>query len=219
MEYRAIRYETLGAVARVTATRPHVLNAQSRVMILELDGALAAATADDAVRVVIVAGAGTHFSAGHDLGSPEELADQAARALDRIELAGGHAVAEEDARIRLGHHGLGARRTEGDRRVLAGRAAAEVLPTDDDAVAGLIPVGDERRVPAEDARRPVHHVDGVHPSGVDTYQDLADAGGRAVDVCAVQDGRSAELILNDSVHRLDHGLHRRNTLPRVSVAQ
>src|SRR5262245_43828607 len=82
MEYRAMRYETLGAVARVTADRPHVLNAQSRVMILELDRALATAAADDAVRVVIVAGAGAHFSAGHDLGSPEELADQAANPVD-----------------------------------------------------------------------------------------------------------------------------------------
>ena len=82
MDYRAIRYETLGAVARVTADRPHVLNAQSRVMILELDRALAAAAGDDAVRVVIVAGAGAHFSAGHDLGSPEELADQEANPVD-----------------------------------------------------------------------------------------------------------------------------------------
>ena len=78
MEYRTIRYEQLGAVARITANRPEVLNAQSRVMILELDEAFRAASEDDATRVIVVAGAGAHFSAGHDLGSPEELEDQKA---------------------------------------------------------------------------------------------------------------------------------------------
>src|SRR5690349_18663204 len=78
MDYRTIRYEQLGAVARITANRPEVLNAQSRVMILELDAAFRAASEDDATRVIIVAGAGAHFSAGHDLGSREELEDQKA---------------------------------------------------------------------------------------------------------------------------------------------
>ena len=31
MDFRTIRYEQLGAVARITANRPEVLNAQSRV--------------------------------------------------------------------------------------------------------------------------------------------------------------------------------------------
>ncbi len=78
MDYRTIRYEQLGAVVRITANRPEVLNAQSRVMILELDEAFRAASDDDATRVIIVAGAGAHFSAGHDLGTPEELEDQKA---------------------------------------------------------------------------------------------------------------------------------------------
>ena len=78
MDFRTIRYEQLGAVVRITANRPEVLNAQSRVMILELDEAFRAASEDDATRVIIVAGAGAHFSAGHDLGSPDELEDQKA---------------------------------------------------------------------------------------------------------------------------------------------
>jgi len=78
MEYRALLYEKLGAVLRITANRPEVLNAQSRVMIHELDHAFRMATEDSETRVVIVAGAGAHFSAGHDLGSPEELEDQKA---------------------------------------------------------------------------------------------------------------------------------------------
>src|SRR6202011_3263285 len=78
MDFRTIRYEKLGAVLRITANRPEVLNAQSRVMILELDEAFRAASEDDETRVIIVAGAGAHFSAGHDLGSPDELEDQKA---------------------------------------------------------------------------------------------------------------------------------------------
>lgn len=76
MDFRTILYEKLGAVLRITTNRPDALNAQSRVMIVELDQAFRMAVEDDETRVVIVAGAGAHFSAGHDLGSPEELEDQ-----------------------------------------------------------------------------------------------------------------------------------------------
>ena len=65
MDFRTIRYEQLGAVVRITANRPEVLNAQSRVMIVELDEAFRAATDHAATRAIIVAGAGNHFSAGH----------------------------------------------------------------------------------------------------------------------------------------------------------
>ena len=78
MDFRTIRYEQLGAVVRITANRPEVLNAQSRVMLVELDEAFRAASEDDATRAIIVAGAGPHFSAGHDLGSPDEIEDQKA---------------------------------------------------------------------------------------------------------------------------------------------
>jgi enoyl-CoA hydratase len=78
MNFRTILYEKLGAVLRITTNRPEALNAQSRVMILELDQAFRMAVEDDGARVVIVAGAGAHFSAGHDIGSPEELEDQKA---------------------------------------------------------------------------------------------------------------------------------------------
>src|SRR5262245_5465788 len=76
MTFHALTYEKLGTVLRITANRPAVLNAQSRVMIVELDAAFRAAAEDAETRVIIVAGAGRHFSAGHDLGSREEMEDQ-----------------------------------------------------------------------------------------------------------------------------------------------
>jgi enoyl-CoA hydratase len=65
--FEAIRYESDGPVATITLNRPDAANAQNSQMLDELDAALDLADADDAVRVVVVAGAGKHFSAGHDL--------------------------------------------------------------------------------------------------------------------------------------------------------
>ena len=79
MPYDTLLLAQSGAVLEITVNRPEVLNAQSRFMREELDAALAAAAEDDSVRVVIIAGAGDHFSAGHDIGSPQEKADQARR--------------------------------------------------------------------------------------------------------------------------------------------
>ncbi len=54
-------------VAQVTMNRPAVFNAFDEAMIAELDAAFAALIEDDAVRVIVLAGAGKHFSAGADL--------------------------------------------------------------------------------------------------------------------------------------------------------
>ena len=54
-------------VAQVTMNRPAVFNAFDEAMIAELDAAFAALEADAAVRVIVLAGAGKHFSAGADL--------------------------------------------------------------------------------------------------------------------------------------------------------
>jgi enoyl-CoA hydratase len=65
--FTTIRYEVEGPVATITMNRPDVANAQNSAMIDEIDAAFDLADADDAVRVVILAGAGKHFSSGHDL--------------------------------------------------------------------------------------------------------------------------------------------------------
>jgi enoyl-CoA hydratase len=75
MQFKTLLWERFDAVVRITTNRPHVLNAQSRVLLKELDQAFLRAVDDPAIRVIILAGAGKHFSAGHDLGSPEEIED------------------------------------------------------------------------------------------------------------------------------------------------
>src|SRR5215472_13171385 len=77
-DYRYLTYEPLdeGTIARITLNRPEARNAQSRGLLAELGDAMLAAEADDRVRVVILGGAGPLFSAGHDLGSPDAVAER-----------------------------------------------------------------------------------------------------------------------------------------------
>ncbi len=67
MAFEQIRYDAAGGVVTVTLNRPEKLNAVTAVLIRELLDAFDAADADDAVRVVIVTGAGRAFCAGADL--------------------------------------------------------------------------------------------------------------------------------------------------------
>ena len=54
-------------LARVTMSRPGVANAFDELMIAELDAAFAQLADEVDVRVIVLAGAGKHFSAGADL--------------------------------------------------------------------------------------------------------------------------------------------------------
>jgi enoyl-CoA hydratase len=78
MDYKQIRYQP-GKVARVILNRPRYRNAQSKVLLEEMDDAFNRAIIDNDVRVIVLSGEGEHFSAGHDLGTPEEIADQKKR--------------------------------------------------------------------------------------------------------------------------------------------
>ncbi|WP_067482979.1 enoyl-CoA hydratase [Actinomadura hibisca] len=71
-----VRYERRGPVAVVTMDRPEYRNAQNSAMTYALDEAFYRAAEDDDVAVVVLAGAGPHFSAGHDIGTPGRDADQ-----------------------------------------------------------------------------------------------------------------------------------------------
>lgn len=74
-----VRYEVDGHVALLTLARPQYRNAQSRRLLEELDAGFARAVEDTDVHVIVLRGEGDHFSAGHDLGTPEELADREER--------------------------------------------------------------------------------------------------------------------------------------------
>lgn len=76
--YATLLYGVENHIATITLNRPHARNAQSTELLHELDRAILAAGADPAVRVIVLAGAGDHFSAGHDLGSADEQAYRAA---------------------------------------------------------------------------------------------------------------------------------------------
>ncbi|POX42198.1 enoyl-CoA hydratase [Streptomyces sp. Ru73] len=66
-----VRYARQGPVATVTMNRPDYRNAQNSAMTYALDRAFYRAAEDDEVKAVVLAGAGKHFSAGHDIGTPE----------------------------------------------------------------------------------------------------------------------------------------------------
>ncbi|WP_214401278.1 enoyl-CoA hydratase-related protein [Pseudonocardia lacus] len=78
-DYTQIVLERVDKVAIIRMNRPQYRNAQSRILREELDDAFARCQDDDSVSVVVFTGVGDHFSAGHDLGTPEELRDRELR--------------------------------------------------------------------------------------------------------------------------------------------
>ena len=77
MSYQEIRYEAADGVATITLHRPDKLNAFTHVMRDELVNAFSTADDDDAVRAVIVTGAGRAFCAGADLSAGPATFDYA----------------------------------------------------------------------------------------------------------------------------------------------
>ena len=67
MDYQDLLYEKEGAIATITLNRPEALNAISLPMLAGLSKALRDADADQAIRVIVMTGAGRGFCAGLDL--------------------------------------------------------------------------------------------------------------------------------------------------------
>jgi enoyl-CoA hydratase len=65
-----VLYRVEDGAAWITMNRPQFHNAQNSQMTYALDAAFQRAVGDDAVKVIVLAGAGKHFSAGHDIGTP-----------------------------------------------------------------------------------------------------------------------------------------------------
>lgn len=65
-----VLYGVADGIATLTMNRPQFSNSQNSQMTYALDDLLRRAVADDAVKVIVLAGAGKHFSGGHDIGTP-----------------------------------------------------------------------------------------------------------------------------------------------------
>lgn len=69
---RFVSYRVDDGVAWIMLNRPEVSNSQNYRLLNELDDQFRRAVDDDAVKCIVLGGEGKHFSAGHDLGSPEK---------------------------------------------------------------------------------------------------------------------------------------------------
>jgi 2-(1,2-epoxy-1,2-dihydrophenyl)acetyl-CoA isomerase len=67
MTYQHVLFETADGVATITLNRPDVLNSFNMAMAADLQHALRVVGEDDAVRAVLLTGAGRAFCAGQDL--------------------------------------------------------------------------------------------------------------------------------------------------------
>lgn len=74
-DFETIKLEVADGVATLTLNRPDRMNAFTETMMREMIAAFDQTDADDAVRVVIVTGAGRAFCAGADLGAGEATFD------------------------------------------------------------------------------------------------------------------------------------------------
>ena len=72
---KALLRDDEGGVTTLTLNRPQQFNALSQALLVELETALGAIALDADVRVVVLAGAGKAFCAGHDLKEMHDSAD------------------------------------------------------------------------------------------------------------------------------------------------
>lgn len=76
MTYENILFNVAGGVATITLNRPDSLNAFTSAMIGETADALKRCGRDDAVRCVVITGAGRGFTSGQDLAEVQARGDQ-----------------------------------------------------------------------------------------------------------------------------------------------
>ncbi|MBL8772046.1 MAG: crotonase/enoyl-CoA hydratase family protein [Phenylobacterium sp.] len=81
--FETLLYDVEDGIATITLNRPDRLNAFTPKMMLDMIAAFDATDADDAVKAVIVTGAGRGFCAGADLGAGGGTFDQGAREAER----------------------------------------------------------------------------------------------------------------------------------------
>ncbi|KIA61886.1 enoyl-CoA hydratase [Nocardia vulneris] len=106
-EGEVVTYEVRGRVAIVTLNRPDYRNAQNSVMTYALDAAFERAVEDPEVGVIVLAGNGKHFSAGHDIGTPGRdhhvhYPNKATLWWDHVDKAGGDQRFARELEVYLG---------------------------------------------------------------------------------------------------------------------
>ncbi|MCY1231424.1 putative enoyl-CoA hydratase EchA13 [compost metagenome] len=101
-----VLYQVADGIATVTMNRPQFHNAQNSKMTYALDEAYRRAAADDAVKVIVLRGAGKHFSAGHDIGTPgrdiNESFERASLWYDHVNKPGGEFLYAREQEVYLG---------------------------------------------------------------------------------------------------------------------
>ena len=106
MSEEVVLYEVQGPVALVSMNRPEFHNAQNSKMTYALDAAFRRACDDDAVKVIVLRGEGKHFSAGHDIGTPErdvnQSFDRASLWYDHVNKPGGEFLYAREQEVYLG---------------------------------------------------------------------------------------------------------------------
>ncbi|MNF52144.1 1,4-Dihydroxy-2-naphthoyl-CoA synthase [compost metagenome] len=106
VEEQVVQYEVQGPLALVTMHRPEYHNAQNSRMTYALDAAFRKACDDDNVKVIVLRGAGKHFSAGHDIGTPgrdiNQSFDRASLWYDHVGKPGGEFLYAREQEVYLG---------------------------------------------------------------------------------------------------------------------
>ncbi|MFJ2338888.1 enoyl-CoA hydratase [Pseudomonas protegens] len=101
-----VLYEVREGVALVTLNRPEYHNAQNSRMTYALDAAFRRACDDDGVKVIVLRGAGKHFSSGHDIGTPgrdvNQSFERASLWYDHVDKPGGEFLYAREQEVYLG---------------------------------------------------------------------------------------------------------------------
>lgn len=101
-----VQYAVLDGIATVTMHRPEYNNAQNSKMTYALDAAFRRAVDDDAVKVIVLRGAGKHFSAGHDIGTPgrdiHQSFERSSLWYDHVNKPGGEFLYAREQEVYLG---------------------------------------------------------------------------------------------------------------------
>jgi enoyl-CoA hydratase len=104
--HEVVLYQVSEGVATVTMNRPEYNNAQNSAMTYALEQAFQRAINDDAVKVIVLRGAGKHFSAGHDIGTSgrdiDKSFERTALWYDHVGKPGGEMLYAREQEVYLG---------------------------------------------------------------------------------------------------------------------